>query len=97
MKFKNITKKVMPFNVKGEWVNIGPGDIIELGRNANTVKGLELIIEEKEKVDDKIDLSKMNKDQLNDYGAKIGFDEVNTSMTKKEMVKAIEEFQNEEN
>ena len=39
----------------------------------------------------------MTKDELNDYAASLGFSELTTDISKKNMIKKILEFQNETN
>jgi hypothetical protein len=43
---------------------------------------------------DEEELNKLTKDGLNDYAAKIGLEEINSSMKKAEMIEAILEFSN---
>ena len=103
MKYKNITNKIIPHKINGIWKDIQQGKVIELGGRAKQIKGLELVeIEvevESENIGnfaDEAKLKNMTKDQLNDYSAKIGFEEVNTSITKKKMIDLIMGYQNEE-
>ena len=101
MKYKNITNKIIPHKINGIWKDIQPSKVIELGGRAKQIKGLELVETEVESENignfaDEAKLKKMTKDQLNDYSAKIGFEEVNTSITKKKMIDLIMGYQNEE-
>jgi len=111
MEFKNITKKVINIKVDGEWKAVEPNKTIILpvyvGVRQEGFIGLEKleepeepekeleIIEQPEMLEEE-ELEKLTKDGLNDYAAKIGLEEVKSSMKKSDMIEAILEYQNED-
>jgi len=111
MKFKNVSEKVKMFNKEGSWIQVYPGDSVELEGMANLHEvGLEQIVKNKKPIVEKLkekpvkedvekveiksleELSKMTKDELNDYGAVIGLKEINQRMLKDTMLKKIVAF-----
>lgn len=98
MKYKNITNKVMFFKVGDSFKEIKPGQIIDLKEHV-IERGLEKVSVENSFIEvfDKTTLNKMTKDELNDYAASLGFSELTTDISKKNMIKKILEFQNETN
>ncbi|MCK4500798.1 hypothetical protein KAU11_09885 [Candidatus Babeliales bacterium] len=66
-----------------------PGETIDCPVQLNDPE-MELIFE------DKPVLSKMTKDQLNDYAANIGLNDVKSSMKRDKMIEMILEYQNAE-
>lgn len=91
MKYINTSKKTLSFKINGDWVDIRPKEEVELSRLGRNVKGLKEVIKKVE-----MDFNKMTKDQINDYAAKNNIENVNSSMTKAEMISIVEGQNSEE-
>ncbi len=50
MKLKNVSDKVKMFKVKGKWVNVQPGELVELSGIVESEEGLEEVVEEGKEV-----------------------------------------------
>lgn len=105
MKIKNKSDKPKVFKLGKEMETVQPGKIskgeiaivisepdtemIDESKKEEEVKESE---EPKVELLSKDELKKKTKDELNDYGAKIGIDEISTSMKKDTMVNKIVKF-----
>lgn len=93
MKFKNITKGDLSFKIKGNWVVVQPGKVIELSRNGLNVKGLEVV--DKSKVFG-YNFNNMSEEELKTYAEEnIGMNRV-AVMTKDELIESLCAYCHEE-
>ena len=103
MKYKNVSDQVKMFKLHGSFVNVQPGEVVDLPRKPSE-EDMKEVVEEAPKVEapkkvrakpkkkepkSKEELKEMTKDQLNDYAAKNGLEKVSSRMRKAVMIKAI--------
>jgi hypothetical protein len=107
MKFKNTSDKIINLKLENGWTTIQPSMTISLPEYIGLKEKDLKKVEEKEKVINEIpkenivlkpelktekELKQMTKDEINDYSAKLGLDDVNCSMLKSEMIKMVLKF-----
>jgi hypothetical protein len=107
MKFKNNTKYTINIKLT-DWLTIEPNMVVDIPEHIAIKNGLEKVEEKKtikkdlkeniiefsfkiEKLSEK-ELKKLTKDELNDYAVKIGLDDINCYMLKKDMINKIIKF-----
>lgn len=110
MKAKNISGTVQFIKIDGVFSEVLPGNSIDIPEGSiETFKSLkefeldqnESVVEEdfddeeEDEFKSEEELKKMTKDELNDYAADIGLNEVNSGMLKAEMIEAIIDYQEE--
>jgi hypothetical protein len=107
MKFKNISNKSINIKLGSDWTTIQPSMTCNLPEYIGLKEKDLKKVEEKEKVINEIpkenivlkpelktekELKQMTKDEINDYSAKLGLEEVSCSMLKSEMIKMVLKF-----
>ena len=105
MKYKNVSDKTQMFMINNKWVNVKPDGEIDtpVGVSINTSEMVCVATHEEpslipvETKDDDTEeitytedeLKKMTKDEINDYAAQKGWDNINTSWKKARMIKEV--------